>query len=53
MKIIKCDRCGKEINYDQGRPAYMITHVSSSTIIDLCQECRKKLANFIKGGDEE
>ena len=53
MKIIKCDRCGKEINYTQGRPVFAVTRTNTGMYMDMCKKCRKALVNFMHLVDDE
>lgn len=48
-KII-CDRCGKEIDYPQGIPVFIIARGNNKNILDMCDECRIELINFMHGG---
>ena len=59
MKMIKCDKCGKEINMNPSQQ----THFPRITIyvndgfaireIDLCNDCEKSLYAWLKGAEDE
>ena len=53
MKITICDRCGKEINYSQGIPVFLITRTNTGMIMDMCKHCRIALINFMNSEDEK
>ena len=57
MKIIVCDRCGKEFkesnftlnNYYISKTNSSITNGLSSEILDLCPACYKELIKWLNG----
>ncbi len=53
MKIIICDRCGKEIDYSQGLPVFSVTRTNSGIIMDMCKHCRIALVKFMHCEDEK
>ena len=53
MKVIKCDRCGKIVDYEQGLPKFVVTRCSSYTILDMCNECRAALVEFMQMAEQE
>lgn len=61
MTKIICDRCGKEFNYlpiVQAKFPYLNIHVlhdftGCSRQVDLCDDCKQKVYNFIFGEKPE
>lgn len=53
MKITKCDRCGQEIEYQQGMPVFLVTRTNTDTIMDMCKECRTDLVAFMHNAKVE
>lgn len=47
MKITKCDRCGKVIDYSQGMPVFAITRTNTGMYMDMCKHCRIALIEFM------
>lgn len=47
MKQVICDRCGKVIDYSQGKPVFTIIRTNTCMIMDMCKDCRKDLINFM------
>lgn len=53
MKITRCDRCGKDIEYKQGIPVFLVTRTNTATIMDMCKECRCDLVAFMHNAKVE
>lgn len=52
MNAKKCDRCGKfyeKPNVKSDIKVIKYTHPCGECFIDLCDECQKKLEDFLKG----
>lgn len=48
MIIVKCDMCGKNIANGDKRTTYSISHETSYSCYDICEECANKVEEFIK-----
>ena len=63
MEALQCDRCGKYYsidlfsNLDKEWTSYKIIKENvpdyKSRKIDLCDDCKKKLAEWLKGSEDE
>lgn len=52
MRIIKCDRCGSEIDYEQGVPNFTVIRTNTGVTMDMCRHCRAALINFMHDTNE-
>jgi hypothetical protein len=63
MKILVCDKCGKQYNMPTPTqnakvPMYKISKLNSLMFpawedVDLCSDCEEKFAEWLKGDEDE
>jgi len=53
MKQVICDRCGKVIDYTQGKPVFTIIRTNTCDVMDMCKHCRIALIDFMHSEDEK